>query len=105
MSKMINNNRINSRIEIFKNNINEFLMNEDLIIEFIIFIIYLYNNNNGKEITKNNKIGLRNNPTKLDIIKSKNNSSDKIDKRKLLLNYYSMNNSKKNRIRKNVQYT
>ena len=96
MSKMINNNRINSRIEIFKNNINEFLMNEDLIIEFIIFIIYLYNNNNGKEITKNNnKIGLRNNPTKLDIIKSKNNSSDKIDKRKLLLNYYSMNNSKK----------
>ena len=54
MNKMINNNRINSRIEIFKNNINEFLMNEDLIIEFIIFIIYLYNNNNGKEITKNN---------------------------------------------------
>ena len=96
MNKMINNNRINSRIEIFKNNINEFLMNEDLIIEFIIFIIYLYNNNNGKEITKNNnKIDLRNNPTKLDIIKSKNNSSDKIDKRKLLLNYYSMNNSKK----------
>ena len=96
MNKMINNNRINSRIEIFKSNINEFLMNEDLIIEYIIFIIYLYNNNNGKEITKNNnKIGLRNNPTKLDIIKSKNNSSDKIDKRKLLLNYYSMNNSKK----------
>ena len=96
MNKMINNNRINSRIEIFKSNINEFLMNEDLIIEFIIFIIYLYNNNNGKEITKNNnKIALRNNPTKLDIIKSKNNSSDKIDKRKLLLNYYSMNNSKK----------
>ena len=43
MPKIVNNYEIKSRIESFHNNINGFLKNDNLIIEFLSYIIFLYN--------------------------------------------------------------
>ena len=92
MSKIINNNRIKSRIETFHNNINGFLCNDNLIMEFLIYIIYLIqknkNNNRNSKIAKQQNINFNTN-------KNKRYSCSQIEKKKNLSNYDERNKYKR----------
>ena len=78
ITKIINNNKIKSRIEVFHNNINAFLKNDNLIMELFIFIIYFLfrkkkNNNRTCRMSKQENI---NNSLK----RNKNHSCSQIEK-------------------------
>ena len=64
ISKIINNNKIKSRIEKFHDNINQFLKSDSLIMEFLIYIIYLFNRNKSyariNRMTKQERINKNN---------------------------------------------
>ena len=84
VSKIINNNKIKSRIESFHNNINAFLKNDNLIMELFIFIIYFLfrknkNNDRISRISKQEKENI--NPNR-----SKNHSYSQLESRKNSLN-------------------
>ena len=76
ISKIINNNKIKSRIEKFHNNINQFLKSDSLIMEFLIYIIYLFNKNNSyvriSRMTKQERI---NNKKNYSCLQFKNNNN------------------------------
>ena len=83
MTKIINNNKIKSRIEAFHNNINSFLKSDNLIMEFLTYIIYLFQKNkNNKRISslkKHQNFILNTN-------KSKNHSCSQVENNKKMNN-------------------
>ena len=84
ITKIINNNKIKSRIEVFHNNINEFLKNDNLIMELFIFIIYFLfrkNKNNNRTSRMSKQENINNSPKR-----NKNHSCSQIEKEKNLLN-------------------
>ena len=54
LSKLTNNNKIKSRLEEYHSNINEFLKRDDLMFEFLMFFIYIIeqNKNNNNRICR-----------------------------------------------------
>ena len=56
MSQLTNNNELNSRIELFQKSINNFIENDDLLMELILYVNYLYKKNDINGNIKNDKI-------------------------------------------------
>ena len=83
MPKIVNNYEIKSRIESFHNNINEFLKNDNLIIEFLSYIIFLYNKSGYGY--GHNRINKFENNTNLN--KKRNLSLSQISKNERVLNF------------------
>ena len=97
MSKIITNKKIKSRIESFHNNINAFLRNDNLIMELVIYINYLFQKNKGdNRISKMTKQPNVNNT-------NKNHYCSQIKKKKRLLNLEEDDNDSKYK-RKIINY-
>ena len=82
LSKLTNNNKIKSRLEEYHSNINEFLKRDDLMFEFLMFFIYIIEQNKNN----NNRI------CRIHGRQNKNNSCVQIDKKNKYL--YLDNNDK-----------
>ena len=89
MSQLTDNDKINSRIELFRKNIYYFLSKDEYILELLFYVHYLYQNNNYKE----------NNNIKSNMISSKKNSYNSCDrdlnKKRLINNFYDYNEYKR----------
>ena len=92
MSKIISNDKIKSRIEIFHNNIKAFLSNDNLIMEFLIYIIYLLKKSKYNNTT--NKMGKQRNIS-FDTNKIKNHSCSQLERNKKNLNLDDSNKYKR----------
>ena len=53
ISQLTNNNEMNSRIELFQKSINNFMNNDDLLMELVLYINYLYKKNDINGNIKN----------------------------------------------------
>ena len=87
MNKMINNNKIKSRIEEFHNDINSFLKNDNLILEFLIYIISFFQKNKNDSMTS--------------WVAKQNNNNNNNKYRKKIINFNSVNEENKNSNEKN----
>ena len=84
LSKITNNNKIKSRIETFQSNINEFLKKDDLIFEFLMYFMYIIEQNKN-----NNRI------CRMNAHHHKNNSCIQPEKKRNILNLENKDKHKK----------
>ena len=91
MSQLIDNDEINSRVELFRKNIYYFLSKDEYILELLFYVQYLYQNNNFKE----NKLDSNYNNFKSNMISCKKNTYNSCDrnlnKKRLINNFYDYN--------------
>ena len=92
ITKLTNNDKIKSRIEEFHSNINEFIKRDDLIFEFLMYFIYIIDQN------KNNN----NRTCKIHGRQNKNNSCVQLDKNKKIFNLDNNNKCQKEIINYNT---
>ena len=116
--QLTNNNEINSRIIFFQKDINNFLRNNEFLMELVLYIKYLYKINiyNGNKLYKNKEKDLKNNFYKNNSFYnykqnklSKRTIKDFYDynkyKRVIINNFLNNNNeNKNNKIENNKQY-
>ena len=91
MSQLVDNDEINSRIELFRKNIYYFLSKDEYILELLFYVKYLYQKNNFKE----NKLDSNYNNFKSNMISRKKNTYNSCDrnlnKKRLINNFYDYN--------------
>ena len=116
--QLTNNNEINSRLHFFQNDINKFLRTNELLMELVLYIKYLYKKNiyNGNKLYNNKEKDLKKNFNKNNSFYnykhkklSKNNIKDFYDynkyKRIIINNFINNNNDNKvDNIENNKQY-
>ena len=96
MSQLTNNDKINSRIDLFRKNIYYFLSKDEYILELLFYVQYLYQKNNFNE----NKLDSNYNNIKDNSIishkKNTYNSCDRnLNKKRLINNFYDYNQYKR----------
>ena len=107
ITQITNNDEINSRIEIFQKDINNFLENNNLIMELVLFINYLFKKNiyDGNKIydIKENTNILNTDPTINLYKKKKFNFNEKDSKEKDILKDFYDHNKYKRKIVNNLK--